>query len=70
MKNYVCSFLSRSALPGLMPLILLSPALARADTITTFDVSGTAHNISRETRGYAATGSTTFKPRSAALRFR
>jgi hypothetical protein len=25
---------------------------------------------SRETRGYAATGSTTFKPRSAALRFR
>ncbi|HKE22056.1 MAG TPA: hypothetical protein VKB88_06670 [Bryobacteraceae bacterium] len=33
MKNCVSSFLSRLALPGLMSLILLSPAIARADTI-------------------------------------
>jgi len=32
MKNCVSSFLSRLALPGLMLLILLSPALVRADT--------------------------------------
>jgi hypothetical protein len=46
MKNRVSSFLSRLALPGLMSLILLSPAIARANTLTTFDVSGTAFNES------------------------
>jgi len=46
MKICVSTFLSRLALPGLMSLILLSPALARANTITTFLVSGTAENIS------------------------
>jgi len=46
MKNHVCSFLSRLALPGLMSLILLSPAHSGADTITTFNVSGTALNTS------------------------
>jgi hypothetical protein len=46
MKIYLCSFLSRLALPGLMSLMLLSSALTRADTITTFLVSGTAENIS------------------------
>lgn len=49
MKNYLCSFLSRLALPWLMPLILLSPALVLADTITTFGVSGTAQNTSGRT---------------------
>jgi len=34
MKNCSCSFLSRLALPGLMSLILLSPAIARADVKT------------------------------------
>ena len=33
MKNCVSSFLSRLALPGLISLILLSSAIARADTI-------------------------------------
>jgi hypothetical protein len=32
MKNPLCSFLSRLALPGLMSLIFLSPAMSRADT--------------------------------------
>jgi hypothetical protein len=41
MKNS-CSFLSRLALP----LILFSPILALADTITTFDVLGTVQNFS------------------------
>ena len=49
MKTYLCSFLSRLALPWLMPLILLSPALVLADTITTFAVSGTAQNTSGRT---------------------
>jgi hypothetical protein len=47
MKIYLFSFLSRLALPGLAVLLLLwSPALALADTITTFAVSGTAENTS------------------------
>jgi hypothetical protein len=42
MTNCLCSSLSRLALP----LLLLSPALVLADTVTTFDVSGTAKNVS------------------------
>ena len=55
MKNHLCSFLSRLALCGLaVPLILLSPALVRADAIRTFDVSGTAQNVSGATLGSCA----------------
>jgi hypothetical protein len=36
MKTHSCSFLSRLALPGLMSLILLAPAIAGADT---FDIN-------------------------------
>jgi hypothetical protein len=48
MKNRLCSFLSQLALPGLAALLtlLLSPALALADTISTFGVSGSATNVS------------------------
>ena len=47
MKTCVSSFFSRLALPGLAaPLILLSLVLARANTITTFLVSGGASNVS------------------------
>ena len=58
MKNCVSSFLSRLALPGLMSFTLLSPALALADTITTFDVEGTATNISGGMLGSCLTGAT------------
>jgi hypothetical protein len=51
-----CSFLCRLALPGLMSLILLSPALMRADILTTFDVSGTALNVSGGTLDSCANG--------------
>jgi hypothetical protein len=56
MKIYLCSFLNRLALPGLMSLILLSPALSLAATITTFDVSGTAKNLSGGPLGSCAAG--------------
>ena len=57
MKNRLRSFLSRLALPGLAaPLIILSPALALANTITTFDVSGTAVNVSAGSLGSCANG--------------
>jgi hypothetical protein len=46
MKHCLYSFLSRLALPGLMSLILLSPAIMRADTISTFLVSGPVINLS------------------------
>jgi hypothetical protein len=52
MTNRLRSFLSRLALP----LILLSPTLALADTITTFDVSGPATNISGGSLGSCASG--------------
>jgi len=55
MKNHSCSFLSRLALPGLMSLILLSPAIARADL---FEVSGTATHISGGALGSCAGGAT------------
>jgi len=48
-----CSFLSRLALPGLMSLILLAPAIARADV---FYVSGTALNFSGGKLGSCAAG--------------
>jgi hypothetical protein len=54
MKNRLCSFLSRLALP----LLLLSPAITLADTITTFDVSGTATNLSGGTLDSCAAGAT------------
>ena len=59
MKNDLYSFLSRLALCGLAaPLILLSPALVRADAITTFDLLGSAKNISGVTLGSCAAGAT------------
>jgi hypothetical protein len=59
MKNWLCSFLSRLALPGLAALLtLLSPALALADTISTFDVSGTATNVSGGSLDSCANGAT------------
>jgi hypothetical protein len=55
MKKQLCSFVSRLALCGLAAaLILLSPALVRADAITTFAVSGTAQNKSGATLGSCA----------------
>jgi hypothetical protein len=57
MKNHLCSLLSRLALCGLAgPLILLSPDLVRADSIRTFDVSGTATNVLGSTLGSCANG--------------
>jgi hypothetical protein len=54
MKNRLRSFVSRLALP----LILLSPSLALADTITTFDVEGTVFNESGGTIDSCANGAT------------
>jgi len=54
MKDYLYSSLSRLVLHGLMSLTLLSPALMRADTISTFLVSGTATNISPGNLGSCA----------------
>jgi hypothetical protein len=54
MTNRLRSFLSRLALP----LILLSPPLAVADTVTTFDVSGTAENASSVKLGSCAVRAT------------
>jgi hypothetical protein len=51
MKNPLCSFLA-------LPLMLLSPAFALADTISTFDVSGTAENVSTESLGLCSAGAT------------
>jgi hypothetical protein len=59
MKNHLGSFLSRLALFGLaVPLILLLPALVRADAIRTFAVSGTATNTTAVTLGSCAPFST------------
>jgi len=55
MKTPSRSFPSRLALPGLMSLILLAPAIAQADV---FDVSGTAENVSGGTFGSCALGAT------------
>ena len=55
MKN-LRSFLSRLGLAA--PLICLSPALALADIITTFDVSGTAKNLSGGTLDSCANDTT------------
>jgi hypothetical protein len=55
MKNHSCSFLSRLALPGLMSVILLAPAIARADV---FELMGTAFNGSGVTLGSCAAGAT------------
>jgi hypothetical protein len=46
------------ALPGLMSLIFLAPAIGRADLMTTFDVSGTVENISGGALGSCAAGAT------------
>jgi hypothetical protein len=59
MSTMKCPFLSRLVLCGLAAsLILLSPALVRADAITTFDVSGTVKNISGGTLISCAKGAT------------
>jgi hypothetical protein len=52
------SFLSRLALPGMMSLILLAPAIAQADLMTTFDVTGSAKNFSPGKLGSCAAGAT------------
>jgi hypothetical protein len=57
-QTSTCWFLSRLALPGLMSLIFLVPAIARADLMTTFNVSGTAENISGGVLGSCASGAT------------
>lgn len=59
MKRFSCSYLSRFVLPSTtVAMLLFAPALAAADTITSFDMSGSAMNVSGESLNSCASDTT------------